>query len=89
MIELTRGNLLESDAEALINTVNCIGAMGRGLTLQFDKAQPENSKAYTEACKRKELRPGKLLIFDLETETNPRYIVNFPTKDHWRYPSKR
>ncbi len=89
MIELTRGNLLESDAEAIVNAINCVGAMGRGLALQFDKAYPENSKAYKAACDRKELRPGKLLIVPLETEINPRYIVNFPTKDHWKYKSKR
>ena len=89
MIESIRGNLLEADAEAIVNTVNCVGAMGKGLALQFHQAYPANSKAYKAACESKELRPGRMLIVPLETETNPHYIVNFPTKDHWKYKSKR
>ena len=62
MIELTQGDILRSDVEALVNTVNCVGVMGRGIALQFRKAFPENYKAYKAVCERGELGPGKLFI---------------------------
>lgn len=88
MIEYKTGNILTEDAEAIINTVNCVGVMGRGIALQFKKAFPENFKAYTAACKRKEVQPGRMFIYDMGGLTNPRYIVNFPTKRHWRGKSR-
>jgi O-acetyl-ADP-ribose deacetylase (regulator of RNase III) len=88
MVELTRGNILEADAEALVNTVNCVGVMGRGIALQFRKAFPENFKLYEAACKRKQLRPGKVLVFETGKLTRPRFIINFPTKLHWRGKSR-
>ena len=88
MLELTRGDILKADAEALVNTVNCVGVMGRGIALQFRKAFPENFKAYKSACDKKKLRPGTMLVYDLNRFQNPRYIVNFPTKRHWKGKSK-
>lgn len=88
MIELTRGDVLRADAEALVNTVNCVGVMGRGIALQFRKAFPDNFKAYKAVCDREELQPGKMLVHDLGRLTNPRLIINFPTKRHWRGKSR-
>ncbi len=88
MIEYKTGNILTEDAEAIINTVNCVGVMGRGIALQFKKAFPENFKAYAAACKREEVQPGRMFIYDIGGLTNPRYIVNFPTKRHWRGKSR-
>lgn len=88
MIERTRGNIVEANAEALVNTVNCVGVMGRGIALQFRKAFPENYQAYRAVCHRKELHPGLMLVHDLGKLTNPRYIINFPTKRHWKSKSR-
>lgn len=88
MIELRRGDILKQDAEALVNTVNCVGVMGRGVALQFRKAYPENYKAYREACARREIQPGRMLVFDLNRLVNPRLIINFPTKRHWKGKSR-
>jgi O-acetyl-ADP-ribose deacetylase (regulator of RNase III) len=88
MIELRRGDLLKQNAEALVNAVNCVGVMGRGIALQFRKAFPENFKIYEAACKRGEVKPGEMLVFDTHQVINPRYIVNFPTKRHWRDQSR-
>ena len=88
MLELTRGDILKADAEALVNTVNCVGVMGRGIALQFRKAFPENFKAYKSACDKKQIYPGKIFVFDLNRFQNPRYIINFPTKRHWKGKSK-
>lgn len=88
MIEYKTGNILTEDAEAIINTVNCVGVMGRGIALQFKKAFPENFKAYAAACKREEVQPGRMFVFDMGGLTNPRYIINFPTKRHWRGKSR-
>lgn len=88
MIEYTTGNILEADTEALVNSVNCVGVMGRGIALQFKKAWPENFKAYAAACRRGEVRPGKVFVFETARLTNPRYIINFPTKRHWRGKSR-
>ena len=88
MIRFKMGDILAEDAEALVNTVNCVGVMGRGIALQFRKAFPENFEAYAEACKRGEVRPGRMFVFETGQLTNPRYIVNFPTKRHWRGKSR-
>lgn len=82
------GDILAEDAEALVNTVNCVGVMGRGIALQFKKAFPENFKAYAAACAHDELQPGKMFVFEVGKLTNPRYIINFPTKRHWRGKSR-
>jgi len=88
MLQLIRGDILKADAEALVNTVNCVGVMGRGIALQFRKAFPENFKAYKSACDKKQLHPGKMYVYDLNRFQNPRYIFNFPTKRHWKGKSK-
>lgn len=88
MIEYKNGDIFQADAEALINTVNCVGVMGRGLALQFKHAFPENFKAYAAACKRDEVRPGQMFVFDTGQLSGPRYIINFPTKRHWRGKSR-
>ncbi|MDY0874094.1 type II toxin-antitoxin system antitoxin DNA ADP-ribosyl glycohydrolase DarG [Dongia rigui] len=87
MIEIGKGNLLEAEVDALVNTVNCDGFMGKGIALQFKQAFPRNFKAYEEACKLGRVVPGEMLIFDNGGLLRPRYIVNFPTKRHWRNKS--
>ena len=84
MINFKTGNILAENAEALVNTVNCVGVMGRGIALQFKKAFPDNFRAYAEACKRGDVRPGHMFVFETGSLANPRFIVNFPTKRHWR-----
>ncbi len=88
MIRFTTGNLMAFDAEALVNTVNCVGVMGRGVALQFKNAYPENFKAYASACSKQEVQPGKMFIFETYAFANPKYIINFPTKRHWKGKSR-
>jgi O-acetyl-ADP-ribose deacetylase (regulator of RNase III) len=85
---MTHGDILRADAEAIINTVNCVGVMGRGIALQFKKAWPNNFNAYALACKNKDVQPGRMFIFETGQLANPRYIINFPTKRHWRAASR-
>lgn len=89
MIELKKGDMMQSEAEALVNTVNTVGVMGKGIALQFKETFPNNNKAYIDACKRNELEPGKLLaVWDENLHIGKKLIINFPTKVHWRNPSK-
>jgi O-acetyl-ADP-ribose deacetylase (regulator of RNase III) len=89
MIAFTEGNLLDDKAEALVNTVNTVGVMGKGVALMFKEAFPDNFQAYVDACKRKEIRVGRVFVTErLNWIGGPRWIVNFPTKQHWRNPSK-
>jgi O-acetyl-ADP-ribose deacetylase (regulator of RNase III) len=88
MIERTTGNLLEAQAEALVNTVNCVGIMGKGIALQFRQAFPDNYAFYRAACERGDVRPGQMLVYDSGQIILPRYIINFPTKRHWRDKSR-
>jgi O-acetyl-ADP-ribose deacetylase (regulator of RNase III) len=88
MIEFRSGDILKDDAEALVNTVNCVGVMGRGIALQFKDTFPENFKAYAEACQRGAVKPGRMFVFETGQLTPPRYIINFPTKRHWRGKSR-
>jgi O-acetyl-ADP-ribose deacetylase (regulator of RNase III) len=87
VIQFVQGNLFDSNAEALVNAVNTVGVMGRGVALEFKNRFPENYLAYRAACKRDELIVGKMFTFETQLE-QPRWIINFPTKRHWRYPSK-
>lgn len=82
MITYTTGDILNADVEALVNTVNCVGIMGRGIALQFKNMFPENFSAYAWACARDELQPGKMFVYEMQTLTNPKFIINFPTKRH-------
>lgn len=88
MIESTHGNLLEADAEALVNPVNCVGVMGKGLALHFKEVFPENFHVYERACRAGEVKPGHMLIVPTGASHGPKYIVNFPTKRHWRGSSR-
>jgi O-acetyl-ADP-ribose deacetylase (regulator of RNase III) len=87
MIELTEGDILRADADAIVNTVNCVGFMGRGIAAQFKRAYPANFRAYEAACKRGEVQPGRMLVFPI-SEMPARWIINFPTKRHWRANSR-
>jgi len=89
MIRFTTGNILESSAEALVNTVNTVGVMGKGIALQFKNTFPVNFKKYRDACKKGELETGKLLVVkDNNLLTGEKTIINFPTKRDWKNPSK-
>jgi len=88
MIDYRTGNLLESEAEAVINTVNTVGVMGKGIALMFKDRYPENFKAYAAACKDDQVRLGKMFVTPGVELGGPRWIINFPTKKHWRYPTK-
>jgi len=88
MLEYKAGDLFNEDAEAIVNTVNCVGAMGRGIALQFKKAYPANYKTYALACKHKQVVPGRMFVFETGAMLNPKYIINFPTKRHWRGKSR-
>ena len=87
MIEYVRGDLLAARSEALVNAVNCVGVMGRGVALAFKRRFPDNYKAYKAACDRGELQPGRMFVFETG-ELTPRVIINFPTKQHWRDRSR-
>lgn len=84
MIRFTRGNLLEADVEALVNTVNTVGVMGKGIALMFKEAFPANFREYAAACKKGEVRTGRMFVTRSASLSGPRWIINFPTKEHWR-----
>lgn len=88
MIRKATGNILEAAAEALVNTVNTVGVMGRGVALQFKLAYPTNYEVYRAACEAGEVEPGKMLIVEVNPLYTPRYIINFPTKRHWKGKSR-
>ena len=88
MIEFRRGNLFDADVEALVNTVNTVGVMGKGIALMFKERFPSNYKAYRDACEKGEVEVGSLFVTRTDALTNPRFIINFPTKKHWRSPSQ-
>jgi O-acetyl-ADP-ribose deacetylase (regulator of RNase III) len=88
MIRYTQGNLLEASADALVNTVNEVGVMGKGIALQFREAFQENNRIYEQACRNRQLQVGRVLITRHDSLLGPRWIINFPTKKHWRFPSR-
>lgn len=92
MIRYTQGNLLDAEAEALVNTVNEVGVMGKGLALMFREAYPENARVYETAAKRGEDQVGRMLVtansLQIGPRGGPRWIIHFPTKKHWRNPSR-
>lgn len=88
MIKLVAGNLLDADVEAVVNTVNTVGVMGKGIALQFKRAFPENFRAYERACKDHEVELGRMFVHETHSLNGPRYIINFPTKGHWKGASK-
>jgi O-acetyl-ADP-ribose deacetylase (regulator of RNase III) len=87
-VNIKSGDLLKEDTEAIVNTVNCVGVMGKGIALQFKQRWPQNYKAYAAACRRHEIKLGKMFIYDLGEWACPRFLINFPTKKHWRGDSK-
>lgn len=89
MITYVKGNLLESPAVALVNTVNTVGVMGKGIALQFKNAFPYNFGVYKRACADGEVAIGKILaVADRNLIYGDKLIINFPTKTHWRLPSE-
>lgn len=89
MIHYITGNILDSEAQALVNTVNTVGVMGKGIALQFKKAYPNNFKSYSLACKNKEVEVGKMFVtIDSNLHSGEKIIINFPTKKNWRNPSE-
>ena len=89
MIKFTEGNILDSKADALINTVNTVGVMGKGIALQFKKAFPNNFNSYQKACKDGLVDIGRVFVSkDSSLTSGEKYIINFPTKTHWRRPSE-
>jgi O-acetyl-ADP-ribose deacetylase (regulator of RNase III) len=88
MLTFVKGNIFESGAEAIVNTVNCVGVMGRGIALQFKKRYPDNFLAYELACKRSEVVAGKMFVCKTGQLLLPKLIINFPTKRHWKSQSK-
>ncbi|NCC23089.1 MAG: Appr-1-p processing protein [Alphaproteobacteria bacterium] len=89
-VQIVKGDLLKQDVDAIVNTVNCVGVMGKGIALQFKRKWPDNFKAYEKACKAGQVKTGKMFVLDLGALHNgkPEFIINFPTKDHWREKSK-
>ena len=95
MIQYTKGDIFDSDAEAFVNPVNCVGVMGKGLALKFKILYPDNFNAYKIMCDKGMLKPGYVITHTInqnryegsEYNGNPKYIINFPTKDHWKDPS--
>src|SRR5215510_14854300 len=89
MMTFRQGNLLEAPVEALVNTVNTVGVMGKGIALMFKEAFPDNFKAYEKACKNHEIRVGRMFATERRRLSGPKWIINFPTKEHWRSPSRK
>jgi O-acetyl-ADP-ribose deacetylase (regulator of RNase III) len=88
VIEFVHGDLLKAEVDALVNTVNTVGIMGKGIALQFKQAFPKNFKEYERACKRKDVKLGKMFVVKMNDMFQPRYIINFPTKNHWKGKAK-
>lgn len=88
MIRYLQGNLLEAPAEALVNAVNEVGVMGKGIALRFRDAFPDNTRLYAAACRQGEVKVGRMFVTENHALVGPRWIINFPTKKHWRNPSR-
>jgi O-acetyl-ADP-ribose deacetylase (regulator of RNase III) len=90
MMHFTKGNVLDADVEALVNTVNTVGVMGKGIALMFKEAFPDNFREYEAACKRAEVKIGSIFVTELPSKLTggPRWILNFPTKRDWRYRTR-
>ncbi|OQZ02084.1 MAG: Appr-1-p processing protein [Candidatus Brocadia sp. UTAMX1] len=88
MIKIIKGNILEQKTEAIVNTVNCVGVMGRGIALSFREAYPENYREYKKACDKGEVVPGRMFVHFAGDMFSKKYIINFPTKRHWKGKSR-
>ena len=87
MVEFKKNNIFCENVEAIVNPVNCVGVMGKGLALQFKKFYPENFTQYQDLCKSGTLKPGVLFVYETNLQKNPKFIINFPTKKHWKEKS--
>lgn len=88
MMRFTQGNLLDARVDAVVNTVNTVGVMGKGIALMFKERFPENFAAYEAACKAGEVQVGRMFVQAGAELDGPRWIINFPTKKHWRQPAQ-
>jgi O-acetyl-ADP-ribose deacetylase (regulator of RNase III) len=88
MISYTQGNLLDARVDALVNTVNTVGVMGKGIALMFKERFDRNFNLYAAACKAKQVKVGQMFVTETGELDGPKWIINFPTKDHWRGDSK-
>ena len=88
MINFRQGNLLEADVDAVVNTVNTVGVMGKGIALMFKERYPDNFAAYEAACKAGAIQVGHVFVTATGELSGPRWVINFPTKQHWRHPSR-
>ena len=88
MIEFKQGDLFEDNAQALVNPVNCVGVMGKGLALEFKKRFPDNFRTYVSACRQGRVQPGRMFVFNTYKRQTHQYVINFPTKRHWRDSSR-
>ena len=88
MVRFTKGNILDAETEAIVNTVNTVGVMGKGIALMFKQAYPDNFQQYSIAVKRNEIGIGRVLPVETGNLMGPKWILNFPTKKHWRQPSQ-
>lgn len=88
MIRFVQGNLLDAQVQALVNAVNTVGVMGKGIALMFKTAFPANIRAYENACKRGDVVVGRMFVTEISSRKICRWIINFPTKKHWRNPSE-
>ena len=88
MITFKQGDLFQDQSEALVNPVNCVGIMGKGLALEFKNRFPDNFKEYKQACWKAQVQPGRMFVFNTYQPKIHQYVINFPTKRHWRDPSR-
>ena len=88
MIKFTKGNMFDTPADIRINTVNCVGVMGIGVALEFKKRFPKMYRTYKKECERGNIQPGKPHVWKEFHLCKEFIIINFPTKKHWRNPSK-
>lgn len=88
VIHSVKGNLLEDSSEAYVNTVNTVGVMGKGIAFQFKQAFPDVFKQYEKDCRKGLVKIGKMHVVEVQGLATPKYVINFPTKEHWRHPSK-
>lgn len=88
MIKYVAGDILKANCQALVNPVNCVGVMGKGLALQFKKKYPKMFKSYIKVCNNGGFRPGDIYVYDTELLVTPQFIFNFATKNHWNSKSK-
>ena len=86
MVEFKSGHIFNTKAQTIVNTVNCVGVMGKGIALVFKLRYPNMFVVYKEHCNAKRIAPGKLWLY--KSEKNAPWVLNFPTKFHWKYPSK-